>query len=35
MDAKDAARERMNTARDGLIDLSHRIQANPELRFKV
>ncbi len=34
MDAKEAARERMNTARDGLVDLSHRIQANPELRFK-
>ena len=35
MDAKEAARERINAARDGLIELSHRIQANPELRFKV
>jgi len=34
MDAKEAARERMNTARDGLVELSHRIQANPELKFK-
>ena len=34
MDAKEAARERVNAARDGLVELSHRIQANPELRFK-
>ncbi|MGH8143685.1 MAG: M20 family metallopeptidase [Steroidobacteraceae bacterium] len=34
MDAKAAARERMNLARDGLVELSHRIHAHPELGFE-
>jgi amidohydrolase len=34
MDAKSAARERFDSARDGLIDLSHRIHARPELGFE-
>lgn len=34
MDAKSAARERFDSARDGLIDLSHRIHAHPELGFE-
>jgi amidohydrolase len=34
MDAKDAARERFQRARDGLIELSHRIHAHPELGFE-
>jgi len=34
MDAKSAARERFDTARDGLIELSHRIHARPELGFE-
>ena len=31
MDAKAGARERMNASQQTLIDLSHRIHANPEL----
>lgn len=34
MDAKAAARERFESARDGLIDLGHRIHAHPELDFE-
>ena len=34
MDAKTGARERFNTARNSLIDLSHRIHAHPELGFE-
>jgi amidohydrolase len=34
MDAKSGARERLETAREGLIELSHRIHAHPELGFE-
>jgi len=34
MDAKLAARERFELSRDGLIELSHRIHAHPELGFE-
>src|SRR5262249_22094288 len=34
MDAKAAARERLEAARGGLVDLSHRIHAHPELAFE-
>jgi metal-dependent amidase/aminoacylase/carboxypeptidase family protein len=34
MDAKFGARERFESARDGLIELSHRIHAHPELGFE-
>ena len=34
MEPKEAARERLDQARDGLIELSHKINANPELKFK-
>jgi amidohydrolase len=34
MDIKSAARERLETARDGLINLSHRIHSHPELGFE-
>jgi metal-dependent amidase/aminoacylase/carboxypeptidase family protein len=34
MDTKIAARERFDAARDGLIKLSHRIHAHPELGFE-
>src|SRR5580693_3030735 len=34
MDTKIAARERFDSARDGLIKLSHRIHAHPELGFE-
>jgi amidohydrolase len=34
MDAKSAARERFESAREGLIALSHRIHAHPELGFE-
>jgi len=34
MDAKAAARERVDVARDALVDLSHRIHARPELGFE-
>ncbi|MBI4570656.1 MAG: M20 family metallopeptidase [Chloroflexi bacterium] len=34
MDAKTAARERLDEWRDRLIDLSHRIHAHPELAFQ-
>ncbi|MGH9771993.1 MAG: amidohydrolase, partial [Candidatus Acidiferrales bacterium] len=34
MDAKAAAQERFESARDGLIELSHRIHAHPELGFE-
>lgn len=34
MDPKSAARERFERARDGLIELSHRIHAHPELGFE-
>ncbi len=34
MDAKSAARERVDSGRDALIDLSHRIHAHPELAFE-
>jgi len=34
MDTKTAARERFDSARDGLINLSHRIHAHPELGFE-
>jgi amidohydrolase len=34
MDTKTAARERFDSARDGLIELSHRIHAHPELGFE-
>jgi amidohydrolase len=33
-DMKTAAQERLNAARDGLVDLSHRIHANPELGYE-
>lgn len=33
MDARTAARERLDQVRDHLVDLSHRIHANPELGF--
>jgi len=32
--AKDAARKRLDEAREGLVELSHRIQAHPELKFE-
>lgn len=32
--AKEAARERLEKSRDGLVDLSHRIHAKPELGFE-
>jgi amidohydrolase len=34
MDTKAAARERIDGARDALVDLSHRIHAHPELGFE-
>jgi amidohydrolase len=34
MDTKEAARERIDEVRGTLLDLSHRIHANPELRFQ-
>jgi amidohydrolase len=34
MDAKSAAQERFQSAREGLIELSHRIHAHPELGFE-
>ena len=34
LDPKEAARARLDEARDTLLDLSHRIHANPELGFK-
>jgi len=34
MDAKTAARARFDEVRDDLVDLSHRIHANPELAFE-
>jgi metal-dependent amidase/aminoacylase/carboxypeptidase family protein len=34
MDAKDAAREKIEQIRKPLVDLSHRIHAYPELGFK-
>ncbi len=34
MDAKAAARERLETARDRLVELSHRIHAHPEVGFE-
>jgi amidohydrolase len=34
MDIKSAARERLESARDGLISLSHRIHSHPELGFE-
>lgn len=34
MDTKSAARERFESSRDSLIDLSHRIHAHPELGFE-
>jgi amidohydrolase len=34
MDAKDAARERIDAERDALVALSHRIHAHPELGFE-
>ena len=34
MDAKSGARERCHSARSGLVDLSHRIHAHPELGFE-
>lgn len=34
MDAKAAARERFESVRDGLIELSHRIHAHPEIGFE-
>jgi len=34
MEPKSAARERLESARDGLIELSHRIHAHPELGFE-
>jgi amidohydrolase len=34
MNAKSGARERFESARDGLIELSHRIHAHPELGFE-
>ncbi|MGA8727612.1 MAG: M20 family metallopeptidase [Terracidiphilus sp.] len=34
MDTKSAARERFNSARDELVELSHRIHAHPEMGFE-
>ncbi len=34
MDAKSGARERFESVRDDLVELSHRIHANPELAFE-
>jgi amidohydrolase len=34
MDAKSGAKERFDSAREGLIELSHRIHAHPELGFE-
>lgn len=34
MNAKEGARERLDAVQDRLIDLSHRIHANPELKFE-
>jgi metal-dependent amidase/aminoacylase/carboxypeptidase family protein len=34
MDAKSAARERFDGAREELIGLSHRIHAHPEMGFE-
>ena len=34
MDAKSAAKERLESAREGLVELSHRIHAHPELGFE-
>jgi amidohydrolase len=34
MDAKSAAKERFESAREGLVELSHRIHAHPELGFE-
>src|SRR5581483_1422402 len=34
MDTKAGARERLNAAQPGLIDLSHRIHAHPELGYE-
>lgn len=34
MNAKDAAREKIEQSRKPLIDLSHRIHATPELGFE-
>jgi amidohydrolase len=34
MDARDAARERIEHTRKALVDLSHRVHANPELGFE-
>ncbi|MGB6501012.1 MAG: amidohydrolase, partial [Thermoplasmata archaeon] len=34
MDTKSAAKERFDSSRDSLIDLSHRIHAYPELGFE-
>lgn len=34
MDAKEGARERIEEERDGLVELSHRIHANPELGYQ-
>ena len=34
MDAKAAARERVDAGRDALVALSHRIHAHPELGFE-
>lgn len=33
MEAKSAARERFESAKDSLVELSHRINAHPELGF--
>ena len=33
MDTKSAARERFESSRDALVDLSHRIHAHPEIGF--
>ena len=34
MDAKSGARERFDSVREDLVELSHRIHANPELAFE-
>ncbi len=34
MDAKTGARERFDSVRDGMVELSHRIHAHPELAFE-
>src|SRR2546425_5537754 len=34
MDSKEAARERLDEARDALVELSHRIHAHPELGYE-